>query len=230
MVIGNGLVANAFKKNFSNSPDYIIFASGVSNSSENNLIIFEREKKLLENYVNVNKKLIYFSGVNVYDKSLINSPYVIHKKKMENIVKKAQSYNIFRLGLVLGITNNPNTLANFLYTNILENKYFEVWEKATRNIIDIDDVFLLVVSILQSKKYTNKIINIANPNSTLVINIIKIFENILKKNANFLKINTGDAYEIETTIVKKFALKLPINFNELYVDKVIKKYYQKIEL
>ena len=46
----------------------------------------------------------------------------------------------------------------------------------------------------------------------------------------FLKINTGDAHEIETTTVKKFALKLPINFNELYVDKVIKKFYQKTEL
>ena len=35
MVIGNGSIANIFKEEFDNDNSIIIFASGVSNSSEN---------------------------------------------------------------------------------------------------------------------------------------------------------------------------------------------------
>ena len=35
MVIGNGMIANAFKQ-YENDDEVIIFASGVSNSKENN--------------------------------------------------------------------------------------------------------------------------------------------------------------------------------------------------
>ena len=61
MIIGNGLIANSFLDSDLNN--IIIFASGVSNSKEENLLEFDREKKLLLRiiYENFNKKIVYFS-------------------------------------------------------------------------------------------------------------------------------------------------------------------------
>ena len=44
MVIGNGLLAKGFKNSNYNFDDYIIFTSGVSNSKENDIEEFEKEK------------------------------------------------------------------------------------------------------------------------------------------------------------------------------------------
>ncbi len=65
MVIGNGLIGNIFK--LVDSDNYLIFASGVSNSMENNDGEFNREFDLLKSHINTNKKFIYFSTVNIND-------------------------------------------------------------------------------------------------------------------------------------------------------------------
>ena len=60
MVIGNGLIASAFER-YKNNDDIIIFASGVSNSQETSELAFNREINLMKRYLNLDKKLIYFS-------------------------------------------------------------------------------------------------------------------------------------------------------------------------
>ena len=45
MIIGSGFIANSFRKSNFNTKDYIIFASGVSNSKEDKSKNFEREVK-----------------------------------------------------------------------------------------------------------------------------------------------------------------------------------------
>lgn len=47
MVIGNGSIASIFFREFHNNHEVVIFASGVSDSTEKNEKNFEREKKLL---------------------------------------------------------------------------------------------------------------------------------------------------------------------------------------
>ena len=61
-IIGNGLIAKAFQ-DFNFTKNCVIFASGVSDSADENNFNFAREFNLLENTVKnfKNKRLVYFS-------------------------------------------------------------------------------------------------------------------------------------------------------------------------
>ena len=52
MVVGNGLIAQYFKNDFFESEKIILFASGVSDSQCIDQTQFNREEKLLNNYLN----------------------------------------------------------------------------------------------------------------------------------------------------------------------------------
>ena len=84
MILGNGLIANVFTS-FKNENQFILFASGVSNSKEFRIEEFDREKKLLSNTIkkHPNKTLIYFSTCAFYDKYFSESLYLNHKKDIE---------------------------------------------------------------------------------------------------------------------------------------------------
>ena len=61
MIIGNGLLANAFKCLPQQENSVIIFASGVSNSKEFSKAAFDREKNLLLKSIKDDAMLVYFS-------------------------------------------------------------------------------------------------------------------------------------------------------------------------
>ena len=156
MIIGKGLIAQAFNK-FINKEDIIIFASGVSNSKEILRDEFDREEKLLTFYLEKyaeNKHFIYFSTCSIYDTYFERSEYTMHKINMERIIiEKALSYNIFRLPQVLG-KNNKNQLIGFFYESIKMEKSFQLFD-IERNIIDIQDVFIMINKILEENIFKN---------------------------------------------------------------------------
>ncbi|AZA87213.1 hypothetical protein EG349_10640 [Chryseobacterium shandongense] len=86
MIIGNGIMANALQPY--DKEDVIFFASGVSNSLEKEASEFDRETTLLKSVIsrNPDKKLIYFSTCSIYDPTKSESPYVIHKLKVEKLI------------------------------------------------------------------------------------------------------------------------------------------------
>ena len=69
MIIGNGLLAQAFSE-YNNNDEILIFASGVSNSLEEKESEFDREAKLLKSVITnyPDKTMVYFSTCSVYDK------------------------------------------------------------------------------------------------------------------------------------------------------------------
>lgn len=225
MIIGYGLLANAFALNYANRLDIIIFASGVSNSQEQDLYAFRREELLLKEQLSKNKKLVYFSTCSIYDPKLCNSPYVKHKLRMEALVCKSKNYSIFRLPQVIGKTKNPNTLTNFIYNKILSGEPFHIWANARRNLIDVVDVAKIADSILQSNEHSNSIINLACTFSTPTIDIVKIFESILDTKASYEVKNDGAEYTIDTRLSSKYAKELDIDFHGIYLETVIRKYY-----
>lgn len=88
MIVGNGLIANSFKKSKISFEEYIIFASGVSNSQEQENQEFEREKKNILSYKKSTKKFIYFSSIpTILDPSQKDLKYVKHKLEMEKLIK-----------------------------------------------------------------------------------------------------------------------------------------------
>ena len=228
MIVGNGMIASAFKARGVNLTGFTLFASGVSNSNECNPEHFKREKDTLKFHLNSCKNIIYFSTCSVSDPQLKESEYVLHKISMESyIIRESSEYLIFRLPQVVGFSRNKNNLANFLFEQISKKKPINLWTNAARNLIDIDDVVSVVEYILMHKIYINNVINIANPNSLSISEIVSIFEKILNKKALILPQNRGGNYSIDTSAVSKIYTNLGITFDQKYTEKLFKKYYLK---
>jgi nucleoside-diphosphate-sugar epimerase len=230
MVIGNGLVANAFKM-YKNDEDYLVFASGVSNSANKDPQQFEREKLLLERALkdNSSKMFIYFSTCSLYDSSLKGLPYVNHKLNMEALIQKEHNnYRIFRISNLAGKTNNPNTMLNFFFQHIASGTFFNVWKNATRNIIDIDDAVLLCDYIINHGLFKNDTVNIANPHNYNVQLIVKTMEKVIGKKGNYGIIDKSSIPEIDTTDITPLIETLNINFDDGYLLRTLKKYYAQL--
>ena len=226
MVVGTGLLAKAFLE-YENDDNIIVFASGVSNSKEISREEFDREKLLLNDYLEKygkNKHFIYFSTCSVYDTYFERSSYTKHKINMEKIIiEKAFSYNIFRLPQVLG-NNNKNQLIGFFYESIKIEKTFQLFD-IERNIIDIKDVFILVDKILKENIFKNQIINIANPKNIKVLDLVNILENIIDKKAKYNIVKKSGEFIIDIKNIESMILDLGI-FERNYLQNRIKKYYE----
>lgn len=226
MVIGSGLIAKAFEI-FDTYEDIIIFASGVSNSKEISKEAFLREERLLISYLEKygsDKCLIYFSTCSMFDCYFERSEYTKHKINMEQIIiQKTQNYTIFRLPQVLG-SNNKNQLIGFLSDAIKNDKHFDLYD-IERNIIDIDDIFLIVKKIIESKKFINKMINIANPTNTKVFELVKIIEKLCNKKANYSLIQKEGSFKIDINQIQLLLIENSI-FQQDYLRNRIQKYYE----
>ena len=227
MVIGNGMIAKRFES-YKTNGDFIIFASGVSNSKNIDVAAYKRETNLLikslEKYKN--KIVVYFSTCSLYDLEETKSAYVLHKRKIEEfILKNASNYYIFRVSNLAGKSANPNTILNFFYYHIRNKINFNLWINSTRNFVDTDDFFFMVDYILKNKVLSNKIINVANPVSYNVKDIVTALEIILQQKANAIPISKGSSFNIDISLILPIIKKLGINFDELYLDRLLKKYY-----
>ena len=227
MVIGNGLLANAFSQYFASTSDLKIFASGVSNSRETRKSEFLREEEMLKATLNCEGRLFYFSTCSIYDPSLKNSPYVAHKLAMEAIVLQAKDNMVFRLPQAVGNTSNKSTLSNYLYEKLIKDEEFDVWIHSSRNLIDVADIFKIAKTIIERKEETGSVVNIAAPVSHPIIEIVNTFEQVLSLKARYNTIEAGCDYLINTQISNKMAQLSGLEFGSDYLERVIKKYYAK---
>lgn len=225
MIIGNGLIASAFNSHFRDDPNVIVFASGVSNSREVCIEAFLRERHMLLDALSHEKFILYFSTCSVNDPELLESPYVAHKKEMEALVCSYKDYAIFRLPQVVGKTQNPNTLTNYLYKQIMSESPFQVWRHARRNLIDIDDIALIVTHLMRSSIASGITTNIACPFSISIPKLVDIFELALGKKANYTFIEAGGTYSIDSSLATEVAEQVGVNFDDYYIVNLIRKYY-----
>ncbi|MDO4225403.1 MAG: NAD-dependent epimerase/dehydratase family protein [Bergeyella zoohelcum] len=223
MIIGNGLIASLFKDY--DREDTIFFASGVSNSLETDKNQFLREENLIRNTIkeNPDQFFIYFSTCSIYDSSKTDSPYVLHKLKMEQIIAElCPKYLILRVSNVVGNGGNPNLLMNYLVRSVRNNEQINVHTKATRNLIDADDVRGLVFYLLE-KGVSNKIINLAYPTNYSIIEILEIIEHFFAVKLNLNLIKSGSGYDISIADIDGYFT----NRNkETYLTNILEKYYK----
>ena len=228
MIIGNGLVARAFEK-YDTSKDIVIFASGVSNSLEQNPEPFLREQKLLkESLATYPEALwIYFGTCSVYDPSAVDSIYVQHKLRMEEIIKSADSsYIIFRLPQIVGESNNKATLLNYLYCNVVNSRSFNLWNGAVRYIVDIEDVVQFVSFVIDGAKKIDLIVNLTTTPSKIT-DIVECLEKLDGRKAIFNLVDKGEFYSIPAIDSDLTLLKAGIVIDDFYLKKVLHKYYKK---
>ena len=226
MVIGSGMMAKAFSE-FSGDDSLIVFASGVSNSKETDLQAFQRELQMLSELKGTSATLIYFSTCSVFDDSLQSSMYVQHKKNIEQFIElNFSKYWIFRLPNVIGASNNPNTMINFFYDSLINNKQFKLDMHAVRYFIDVEDVYLIIKKIISSKSLESGCYNLLFPFPYSVMKVVNAFEDFLGKKGDYL-INEKEGVHYTVNISKQLLSYINFNINdpEVYLKNIYIKYY-----
>lgn len=224
MIVGKGLIASLFSD--CDRHDVVFFASGVSNSSETSKANFDRENTLVTEVLqnNTDKLFVYFSTCSIYDSSKYNSPYVLHKLHMEEIIKQnASNYLILRVSNAVGKGGNPHLLVNYLHRQIASKNPINIHKNATRNLIDVEDIKQITLDYITKKKY-NQILNLAYPENFHIAEVVEILEEELATQAIKHFENKGEHYSIDVSM-------LTYQFKELnrsrYLKNIVKKYYHQ---
>lgn len=228
MIVGNGLIATAFKKSDIDFSEYVIFASGVSNSKLKDQNEFEKEFLLIKEYLNTEKKFIYFSSIHMLDPSQNTSMYVEHKIKIEKFIQmNFNNYIIYRLPIVVGKGGNEKSLFNFLYYSIVNKINMEILVDSFRYIIDVEDVVHFVVN---TRHVNNNIINLVFDQPCNIMDLINVFEKVLQIKSVYTKHKGGDFFQVDNNELKISLSNpkiLPEYSSNEYLKKVIKKYYKR---
>jgi nucleoside-diphosphate-sugar epimerase len=227
MVVGRGMVAQAFIDEYQDNGEIIIFASGVSNSQEIESSAFIREEKMLAHYFHTPKIFVYFSSCSIYDPDQMNSLYVKHKIEIEKRIKEnIENYLIVRLPIVVGNTNNEKNLLPFLVKSISEFKTFQLYTKATRYLMDIDDVFSFVNRLIRLKKF-NRVINMNFSNQIAILTLVHTIEKKLHQKAQYNLVDKGSSYSVPNQSFVSFLEEEQYRLKDNYIDTLLEKYFVK---
>jgi len=225
MIIGRGLLASLFTEY--NREDSVFFASGVSNSLEDRPEEFLREETLIRKTIedNPDKIFVYFSTCSIYDSSKTGSDYVLHKLKMEQIIKNtSRKYLILRVSNAVGKGGNPNLLMNYLVRSIKNKETINVHTKATRNLIDADDIRTITLDLLNNQQL-NRIVNVAYIQNYAIIEILEIIERFYHIKLDLNLIKNGSGYDINVPDVEHYFRINSLTNKESYLHKILEKYY-----
>lgn len=224
MVVGTGQLAKVFES--FQDKECLIFASGVSNSSCIDIKQFEREKNLLIETLKSNdgKKFVYFSSCALSANDYPKNAYYQHKEAMEDIIKiYSTNYYIFRIPQLFGDLILHKTLINFIYKAIVHEHKLHVYDEAYRYVIEIHDVQKIVEMYV--KNHTSCVtVDIANTYRYKVLEIVKIFERLLDKEAHYDLISKDDHYTLDLTSMHNFIndFELKLGFGENYLMEKLK--------
>ena len=227
MIIGNGLIGSLF--NDCDQDHVIFFASGVSNSLEQRKEEFLREENLIRKTIasNPEKVFVYFSTCSIYDSTKTGSPYVLHKLKMEQLIANAcDKYMILRVSNAVGKGGNPNLLLNYLVRSAANSNTITVHTKAKRNLIDVEDIKNITLDLLDLQRY-NKVINIAYICNYSIIEILEAIEQQINIPLKLDLVKSGSGYDIDISEVENYFKDRNMIQKEVYLSKIIKKYYIK---
>jgi dolichol-phosphate mannosyltransferase len=227
MVIGSGVIASRFV-DYSFQSKYLIFAGSVNDSAAQDMVVIQREedavKEALAKYADAT--FVYFSSCSVLDPDVSHTPYVQHKTCMEKLIQStAKKFLIFRLPQVLALADAQSSLVSYLVDAILNQKSFEVWQNARKNLIDIDDVHEVVGEVLCRNNNLNQVVNVASAHQTPVLQLVHDIEGFLGRSANYVLVNKGTSYDLDISPIRKILTDLNIDFGEGYIKRSLNKYF-----
>ncbi|MBC3786326.1 NAD-dependent epimerase/dehydratase family protein [Spirosoma utsteinense] len=228
MVVGNGMIARRFV-DFVDRDDVVIFASGVSNSKEIKPEPFARERKLVEETLQqtAGRLFVYFSTASVEDPTEQGSAYVTHKLALEQLIAgQATNYLLIRASNVVGGPGNPHTILNFFVDRIRQNESFTIWKQASRNLIDLDDVYRVVTYCIDTPTTWNQTILVANPYSVSPLVLVQAIEAHTGRQAQYQLVDKGVPFTLSVTGISDQLQLADSNWQPVhYVTHLLKKYY-----
>ena len=225
MIVGNGQISKAFQR-YEDLSQVVIFASGVANSNCVDENEFEREKTLLLKHLTTlrGRKIVYFSSCALSAKEYSLTPYYLHKKNMESLIKAhTKDYYIFRVPQLFGEMKKHPTLINYLYYSIKEGREFVLYDGAYRYLIELTDLHNIVIECLKIES-SGITLDIANTYRYSTLEIVKDLESILSIKAKYEIVKTHDLYTIDLSGIVDFILKskLDVKFGQDYLIKKLK--------
>lgn len=224
MVIGSGLLANNMSC-FGENPEVLIFASGVSNSKETREYEFQREFDLLSSFLDDTKKLVYFSTCGVLYHCSEESPYVKHKKKMEEFIKSSfKNYLICRLPNVVGKSENPHTSFNYFKSRIIEGTEITIEKNTTRYFIDVQDVVETLTPIIIDPVQNQKEFNVCFKTKISIEDFVKLMANEIGEEPRIVVTESGCSIDIENDEFLDLVEPKFKNMSSEYNIQIIKKY------
>ena len=227
MIIGRGLLANAV--NVIDSSEFVIYANGISNSVLSEITKDNFEIKELEaiagNYPE--KLLVYFSTSQVNSEKNYCRPYVKHKLSIEEFISKNFSrYLIIRTSNLVGFNPwNSHTLFNYLHHALTVNEPICVNPALIRNFLDVEHFVSLLEEYISGYPL-NKIVEIVNPVSYSMSDIIHEFETFFSKKFTIEFTSESDfaVFELNPQLSLRLMEKAGVCFHDPIVD-LLKKYY-----
>ena len=202
VIIGNGMVASACKA-LTGWEDDILYASGVSNSSEHRKELFDKEIELINVYLKKlsgKGKFIYFSTTSIMDPSKSENPYIKHKLFIESMLReKKVNHLIVRLPNLVGTSRNPHTLTNFFADSIRKGKQIKLIRTAVRHLIDAEDLAYILNDIRKKFGHTPTTVDVETSHPLNAGQILSMMEEALDKKA--------DVIEMQETVSTKENLK-----------------------
>jgi nucleoside-diphosphate-sugar epimerase len=110
-----------------------------------------------------------------------DNKYYNHKLNMESlIIKKSKRFLIFRLPQVIGNNGNVKNIFNFFINSIKNDELLKLKINTQRSLIDIDDIFKIVIYCIDK---SNQIINISHIEKVYVDYLVKTISESLNKSA-----------------------------------------------
>lgn len=200
MIVGNGLIATTFSNSPFNWDDYVVFASGVSNSKEERKSEYQREIDLINSFLGTEKRFIYFSTVSIFDEELSETAYVKHKIATEKFVLASFKKSlIIRLPIVVSEHNNPNQLLGFLKSTIESGKEVTIYKNAARYFFDANKLPTAVDCCARYAEVNGKAnwaLNLGLPDQVMLTSVARLIKEELgyKK---VMEVNKGNAYAID---------------------------------
>lgn len=226
MIVGSGLLARAFAPRYAGDDRVLIFASGVSNSEETDPRQFQRESELLDQAIAADpRRLVYFSSCGVANAVEPLSPYMRHKLAMETRVSQRPGGLVIRLPQVVGRTGNAHTISHYLHDRILSGERINVWTRAERNLVDVDDVAAIADVMIGAEDSGPRVTTIAAEHSLPMPEIVGIFEAVMGRKANCVAVDRGSPLPIDAAPALAIASGLGIDLGEGYLRRVVEKYY-----
>jgi dTDP-4-dehydrorhamnose reductase len=230
MIIGRGLLGSSLSA--IDNDAYLFYANGISNSvlhsiPRNNFEINEIRELADKKGGRI---FVYFSTCQVNSKLNKERPYVQHKMFIEDLIKKRFSkYLIIRTSNLVGNNKwNHHTLFNYLFNSLEINKKIKVNPDVTRNILDSSHFVTLIQAYIDNFS-VNKIIEIVNPVSFTMDQIIIEFEKYYQKKFAVKRISEISDYAIfELNVELSRELFAICNIpTKDYLINLLTKYYSK---
>jgi nucleoside-diphosphate-sugar epimerase len=225
MIIGKGLIGSGFRNSVFDYSDFIIFASGVSNSNENIDAEYIREKDLINKTIKDNKnlKFIYFSSILA---GIVNNKYYNQKLENEKLIKiNCSNYIIFRVPQIIGNLGNSNNLINHFKDCITNKKEIIIYKNTQRSLIDIED--LVDVVNYCKDKVNCQILNFSYVKKIEVLDLCNFIGDILKQKPIVKCINSSSNTNWDTCN-SRLINEAIVNIDSLnYNYNVIKKYLKR---